>query len=131
MAAELPHKGQLFQAMLSAANAQVRSLCMKAEAVALGSGITVSRVVNGYMGAVFVPFLDHQKYLQNREDLLEYCRSRRMPVVLGANMYFAHDPSWEQVRFNYFNRDRNIVRGIEVLTDFSRIASQQHEKHRS
>lgn len=119
MAANLAQQNDLFRSMLLAANAQVRALCKKAEALALGSGIVVNRLENGYMGSVLVPFSDSKKYTQNREALLRWCHSRHMPVILGSNMYFAFDATWEQIRFNYFNRDYNIIRAIEVLSDFS------------
>jgi histidinol-phosphate/aromatic aminotransferase/cobyric acid decarboxylase-like protein len=120
MAAELAQKKDLFFTMLSVANAQVTALRRKAELLALGSQIRVSRLVNGYMGSVFIPFKGgKRKYSDNRRKLLSYCRSRRMPVILGSNMLYAFDPEWEQVRFNYFSREHHILRAMEVLTAFT------------
>lgn len=121
MAAELSQKKELFFNMLSVANTQVTELRRKAEFLALGSEVRLSRLVNGYMGSVFVPFKGgRRKYRENRARLLEYCRARRMPVILGSNMLYAFDPEWEQIRLNYFSREHHILRAIEVLTTFTR-----------
>ncbi len=120
MAAALAQRKELFISMLSVANTQVQTLRKKAEVLALGSKISVGRLVNGYMGTTFVNLQGGKKrYEQNRRDLLNHCCSRRMPVILGSSMFFALDPEWEQIRFNYFNRDHHILRAIEVLTGFS------------
>lgn len=119
MAAELSQKKELFFNMLSVANTQVTELRRKAEFLALGSEIRLSRLVNGYMGSVFVPFKGGKRqYRQNRTRLLEYCRSQRMPVILGSSMLYAFDPEWEQIRLNYFSREHHILRAMEVLTAF-------------
>jgi histidinol-phosphate/aromatic aminotransferase/cobyric acid decarboxylase-like protein len=119
MAAELAQKKDIFSTMLSVANTQVTALRRKAELLALGSGITVSRLVNGYMGSVFIPFKGRKEnYNKYRRELLNYCRSRRMPVILGSSMFFAFDPEWEQIRLNYFSREHHILRAMEVLTGF-------------
>jgi len=121
MAAELSRKKELFFKMLSVANAQVTELRRKADFLAFGSEIRLSRLMNGYMGCVFVPFKGgKRKYKENRLRLLDFCRSRRMPVILGSNMLFAFDPEWEQIRLNYFSREHHILRAIEVLTAFCR-----------
>ncbi|HYX50970.1 MAG TPA: aminotransferase class I/II-fold pyridoxal phosphate-dependent enzyme [Ktedonobacteraceae bacterium] len=120
-AAELAVKKELFFTMLSVANNQVTNLRKKAEALALGSSVRVSRLVNGYMGSVFVPLKGGKsKYAHNRKELLDYCRERRMPVILGSSMLYAFDPAWEQVRFNYFSREHHILRAMEVLATFTR-----------
>lgn len=119
MAAELSRQKELFFKMLSVANAQVTELRRKADFLALGSEIRLSRLMNGYMGCVFVPFKGgKRKYKENRLRLLDFCRSRRMPVILGSNMLFAFDPEWEQIRLNYFSREHHILRAIETLTAF-------------
>lgn len=125
MAAELAERKELFFTMLSVANRQVTSLRKKAELLALGSAVRVSHLVNGYMGSVFVPLRGgKRKYRQNRNELLNYCRSRRMPVILGSNMLFAFDPEWEQIRINYFSRERHILNAMDVLTTFDRGVGQ-------
>lgn len=121
MAAELAEKKELFFTMLSVANNQVTNLRKRVEFLALASGVTVSRLVNGYMGAVFVPLEGGKsKYRQNRRKLLAHCRTWRMPVILGSSMLYAFDPDWEQVRFNYFSKEHHILRAMEVLTKFTR-----------
>ena len=73
------------------------------------------------MGTASIPLKGgRNKYKSNRDKLLQYCRSRRMPVILGSNMFFAFDPDWEQVRFNYFSRQTHIVRAMDVLISFRR-----------
>lgn len=121
MAAQLAKKKELFFRMISIANKQVTGLRRKAEFLALGTEIKVSNLVNGYMGCVLVPFNGGSRnYDENRSKLLNHCRSRRMPVILGSSMLFAFDPAWEQIRFNYFSREQHILRAIEVLTEFTR-----------
>jgi histidinol-phosphate/aromatic aminotransferase/cobyric acid decarboxylase-like protein len=125
MAAELAERKELFFTMLSVANRQVISLRKKAELLALGSAVRVSHLVNGYMGSVFVPLRGgKRKYRQNRNELLDYCRSRRMPVILGSSMLYAFDPEWEQIRINYFSRERHILNAMDVLTAFDRGVGQ-------
>ncbi len=124
--AELARRKDLFFTMLSVANEQVISLRRKAELLALNSGIHVSRLVNGYMGTVFVPLSGGAKeYRRNKTELLTYCRDKRMPVILGSSMFFAFDPQWEQVRLNYFNREHHVLRAVEALTAFLRRAGQK------
>jgi histidinol-phosphate/aromatic aminotransferase/cobyric acid decarboxylase-like protein len=121
VAAELARQKDLFFTMLAVANLQVTSLRKKAEFLALGSEVKVSHLVNGYMGSIFLPFSGgKKKYRQNRKELLEYCRGRRMPVILGSSMLYAFDPEWEQIRINYFSRERHILNAMDVLTAFDR-----------
>jgi hypothetical protein len=125
MAAELSRKKDLFFKMLAVANTQVTELRRKAEFLALGSGIKLSHLVNGYIGSLFVPFEGgRRKYKGNRTKLLEYCRSQRMPVILGSSMLYAFDPDWEQIRLNYFNREHHILRAVDALTAFARRVGQ-------
>jgi aspartate/methionine/tyrosine aminotransferase len=120
-AAELSQKKDIFFKMLSVANTQVTELRKKAEFLALGSGLRLSRLVNGYMGSAFIPFKGgKRKYRENRTRLLEYCRSQRIPVILGSSMLYAFDPDWEQVRLNYFSREHHVLRAVEALTAFTR-----------
>jgi histidinol-phosphate/aromatic aminotransferase/cobyric acid decarboxylase-like protein len=128
--AEMGRRPEQFFSMLSAANRQVTELRKKVELLTSGTGVVVSHLVNGYMGAAFVPLRGgRRKYRQNKEALLGHCLSHRMPIILGASMYFAFDPEWEQVRLNYFNRERNILRAAEVLSAFRRGAGEQREEH--
>lgn len=121
MTAELAAKKDLFFTMLSVANRQVTKLRKTAQSLALGSGVKVSQLVNGYMGSVFIPLKGgKRKYRQNRRKLLEYCLTRRMPIILGSSMLYAFDENWEQVRFNYFSREHHILRAIDVLSTFAR-----------
>jgi histidinol-phosphate/aromatic aminotransferase/cobyric acid decarboxylase-like protein len=119
MAAELAKRKDVFLTMLSVANTQVTSLRRRAELLALGSQVRVSHLVNGYMGSVFIPLNGGKaKYKLNRDKLVSYCRTKRMPVILGSSMFFAFDPQWEQIRFNYFSRESHVIRAMEVLTAF-------------
>jgi histidinol-phosphate/aromatic aminotransferase/cobyric acid decarboxylase-like protein len=119
VAADLAARSDLFLSMLAVANAQVTKLRRRAEFLSLGSQIRVSHLVNGYMGSIFVPFSGgRMKYRRNRARLLEYCLSRRMPVILGSSMLYAFDPDWEQIRLNYFSREQHILRAIETLAAF-------------
>lgn len=120
MAAELAKRKDVFFTMLSVANTQVTSLRRRAELLALASQMRVSHLVNGYMGSVFIPLKGgNAKYKLNRDRLVSHCRAKRMPVILGSSMFFAFDPKWEQIRFNYFSRESHILRAMEVLTAFS------------
>jgi hypothetical protein len=129
MGAELGRRKKLFFSMLSVANKQVTTLRRKAELLTSGSGVVLSRLVNGYMGSAFVPFRGGtRRYRQNRNELIAYCRECRMPVILGASMFYAFDPEWEQVRLNYFNREHHILRAAEVLSAFARRTREQREQ---
>ena len=126
MAAELGRNQGLFSTMLNTSNAQVTALRQKASRLALGSGLRLSKLVNGYMGTAFIPLNgDVAKYNHNRTELLRFCHSIRMPVILGANMFFAFDPEWEQVRLNYFNMESHIIAAIKALGAFSRRIKQK------
>lgn len=129
MAAELGKSQRLFSTMLKVANAQVTTLHHKAAMLVLGSGIRLSKLSNGYMGAAFIPLNGGAaKYNHNRTELLRFCHSIRMPVILGANMFFAFDPEWEQVRLNYFNRDSHIITALTELSTFSRRIKQETDQ---
>ena len=120
MAAELAKRKDVFLTMLSVANTQVTSLRRRAEQLAIGSEMRVSCLVNGYMGSVFIPLKGgNAQHKRNRDRLVSHCRAKRMPVILGSSMFFAFDPQWEQIRFNYFSRERHILRAMEVLSDFA------------
>lgn len=132
MAAELGSSQRLFSIMLEVANAQVTALQQKAAMLAAGSGIRLSNLVNGYMGAAFIPFSGGiARYNHNRAELLRFCHSIRMPVILGANMFFAFDPEWEQVRLNYFNRENHIITALRELSTFSRRIKQEADQSTS
>lgn len=119
VAADLAERNPVFFDMLSVAHSQVTKLRKRAEFMSLGSPLRVSHLVNGYMGSIFVPFSGGgARYRRNRERLLIHCRSHRMPVILGSSMLYAFDPDWEQIRVNYFSRERHVLRAVETLTAF-------------
>ena len=114
--AALAASSNAFQTLLSAANAQVTRLRKELDVRTLGSGLTPSALVNGYIGALFMDFTQLPgAYEDKRKALLEHCRQERMPVVLGASVGFAHDPSWEAIRINYFTSYENVMSSADVL----------------
>lgn len=106
--------------MLEAANAQVTSLREQAEMIAYGSRVEVLKLVNGYIGSLLVDLrCAPGSYKDKRGRLLSFCQDRSMPVILGASMRFAFDPSYEPIRLNYFSHPSHILRGVSNIVDFT------------
>jgi hypothetical protein len=111
-------EGRLRQ-LLNVANGQVVKLRERAENLSYGTGVTVSHLVNGYIGCASVDFRGMRgSYAEKRRKLLRFCRSRKMPVLLGRNMRFAVDHDREHIRLNYFSQSYHITRAVKVLADF-------------
>jgi histidinol-phosphate/aromatic aminotransferase/cobyric acid decarboxylase-like protein len=111
-------EGRLRQ-VLNAANSQVVELRERAEALSYGTGVRVSHLVNGYIGCASVDFRGMSgNYAEKRKRLLKFCRTRKMPVLLGRNMRFAFDCNREHIRLNYFLQSHHITRAVKVLADF-------------
>ncbi|CAA9307130.1 MAG: diguanylate cyclase/phosphodiesterase (GGDEF & EAL domains) with PAS/PAC sensor(s) [uncultured Gemmatimonadetes bacterium] len=108
-----------FRGFLSIANAQTTEARREAQRLLRGSGATLSELVNGYIGCAILD-LQHRPGTRedNRRSFLEYCRSVRMPVILGSQMSFAFDPRYEHVRVNYFTRRENLKTGLLLIRDF-------------
>lgn len=117
-AASLGRDIRRFKSMLDAAVAQIAALHRRAQRLTAGSRVSVSSLVNGYIGCAFIDLTGNDYDLQRRR-LLDHCRDSGVPVILGASMRFAFDPATEIVRLNYFNRDRHILDGLRTLVDFT------------
>lgn len=107
-----------FRNMLAVANKQVAELRARADRIAYGTRVQISRLVNGYIGCLFISGMDGA-YDAKRRRFIEGCRDRRMPVILGASMQFARDPNFLQVRLNYFNGENNILNGVSHIVDLA------------
>ena len=110
-----------FQMMLGIANQQTTQLRRDVERVLRGSEASVSELVNGYIGCAVLDFTRRRgSHADNRTALFEFCRSVKMPVIVGSQMSFAFDPNHEFVRVNYFTRRSQIMAGALLLRDFAR-----------
>ncbi len=119
VAADIAQISGRLEQLLMAANNQVVTLRKKAEILAHGSGIGISRLINGYIGCASVDLRGLKGgYADKRRKLLKFCKTRKMPVLLGRNMRFAVDHTREHVRLNYFSREQHITRAVKVLSDF-------------
>jgi histidinol-phosphate/aromatic aminotransferase/cobyric acid decarboxylase-like protein len=119
-AVSIASNGQL-RDLLLIANQQTTSLRERVDKLAAGTAVSVSRLVNGYIGSARVDLRQMEgSYEDKRGRLLRFCYDRRMPVLLGASMRFALDPRWERVRLNFFCQPVHILRGIANLIDFTR-----------
>jgi histidinol-phosphate/aromatic aminotransferase/cobyric acid decarboxylase-like protein len=118
-AAALAGDVKRFRLMLLSARHQTTSLRARAANLTVGSTVTVSPLVNGYMGSAWILLSDPGKYEQIRRNLLTFCRERRTAVILAASMRFAFDPTFEAVRLNYFNRETHVLEGVKTLVDFA------------
>jgi len=109
-----------FRLMLTAANRQVIELRRQAEIWCRGTNATVLPLTNGYIGVVAYPIAKSKELFQaERHRFLAHFRDRATPVIIGPSMYFASDAPLEFVRLNYMSHPQHIIRGMEVLTDFS------------
>ena len=108
-----------FRSMLISARTRVYKLRQRLGALTQGSHVTLSPMENGYLGAAIVDWnTDQSSYTQKRQGLLELCRAKKMPITLGAAMYFASDFSREHVRLNYFMSEKQLIYCVEALTSF-------------
>lgn len=112
-------KVKVFSGMLQVANEQVRTLREKAERLTRGTRIFVNPLVNGYIGSMVLDLSAFGRTQKTRRArLLDWCRSMRTPVILGASMYFAKDPPSETVRLNFFSHADHVTRGIANILRF-------------
>jgi histidinol-phosphate/aromatic aminotransferase/cobyric acid decarboxylase-like protein len=103
-----------FKHLLTVANNQVTTLYKKAVSRVAASNCFLSPISNGYIGSVAVK-LSHEN---RRAAFIEYCASNRMPLIIGASMGFARHSNMEFVRLNYFNREHNILKGLDIMASF-------------
>lgn len=109
-----------FKTMLKVANDQVVENYETIEKISVGSLVKPSPLVNGYIGSVSID-LSHlnMKHLKSRETFLKYCHANQLPVIVGASMRFAVEEKREFVRLNYFNKPKDLFKGVEILSRFS------------
>ena len=112
-----------FRLMLDAASDQIARLRRRAEMLVAGSPVELSPLVNGYIGCMFLK-MRPESYEEDRRRMLEYFRDRGTPVLLGASMRFAFDPTMEAIRLNYFNRDHHVLDGIQTAIDVASTIAQ-------
>ena len=116
---ELSANIENYKTLLGIANQQVVNLRENVEKTLLGSKVEASKLVNGYMGSLFVPLNSNSiPFLRNRELLLKYCFERKMPIITGATMRFARDSEKEFIKINYFKSHNEIMQGIKILLGF-------------
>lgn len=109
-----------FKSLLYNTNLQIKALNKKLFLSCLGTGLILSQMDSGYIGSIAIPYSDPSiKTYHKREAILRYCTDNRMPVILGANMNFAIDRSFEFVRLSYFNKEDTLRNAIEILAGFS------------
>ncbi len=117
-----------FFAMLRTANRQILNLHEKLSVRCIGTRVTMSLMQNGYIGSASVAYDAMDKsYVQRRERLLQHCAQHGMPVIVGANMYFAIDPLREFVRFSYFSNEADLREAVRLLSLFS-LASRENSQ---
>jgi len=119
-AAQAAENPQNFQAMLEVANQQTTQLCHDVDKILRGSGVIASKLANGYIGSAVLDFRPGRgSHADKRIALFDYCRRKRMPIIVGAQMSFAFDPEHEFVRINYFKPRSEIMTGVHLLRDFT------------
>jgi hypothetical protein len=102
-----------FRRMLVAANEQVNTLRTKAERLVAGTPIAVNPLTNGYIGSMIADLRGlGRSHAERRTRLLEWCCSKRTPIILGSSFYMAKAPPTEAIRLNFFNQPENVTRGI-------------------
>lgn len=119
MAAHLAGNPLLFRAMLTAANDQtVKARRLLGSALA-GTGMAPSRLINGYIGSIFLA-IGSRKKQDVRRQILRFIYDMKVPLILGPSMCFARDNDWEQIRVNYFKPVDELIRGMRLLNEFMR-----------
>lgn len=109
-----------FFMMLQTANRQILNLHRNLSVRCIGTRVAMSPMQNGFIGSASVAYDSVDKpYVQRRERLLQHCLEHGMPVIVGANMYFAIDPSREFVRFSYFSKETDLQEAVKILSLFS------------
>ncbi|MCP4115740.1 MAG: aminotransferase class I/II-fold pyridoxal phosphate-dependent enzyme [Desulfobacteraceae bacterium] len=109
-----------FELMLKVANEQVVGNFKTIEKISVGTLVTPSKLINGYIGSVQID-LSHlkMKHLKARETFLKFCHKNKLPVIIGSNMNFAIEEQKEFVRLNCFNQHEDLFKGVEILSKFS------------
>ncbi len=110
IAADIPR----FKQLLYIANSQVIDLRKKAQNHIIGSNCHLSQITNGYIGSVAVRLSGENE----KREFVEYCARKKMPIIIGSSMGFPKHNELEFVRLNYFNRERHILDGLDIMTSF-------------
>jgi len=116
---QLSKEQHRFQTMLEIANKQTIELRKSIERLFSGREISVSPLVNGYVGTISVSF-EHFPYghKKNRELRLKHCFNDGIPLILGATMKFAKHPNREFIRLNYFKHRQVLEKSVESILKF-------------
>ncbi|UCH95619.1 MAG: hypothetical protein JSV88_01900 [Candidatus Aminicenantes bacterium] len=108
-----------FKAMLEVSNLQTTGLRSKAEKLISNENLTISNLVNGYVGCTVLNMKDFKgTHHEKKENFLKYCQRERTPVILGASMKFSFHENVEFVRMNYYSREHNIIEGLKTFSRF-------------
>jgi DNA-binding transcriptional MocR family regulator len=119
-AAHLASQPGLFPALLGSARQRVAAMRQRLFSTTDNGRITLSAMENGYLGTALLHWPDAEQYGARRKRLLERCRDLKMPITIGSSMFFAHDPTLEQVRLNYFMPARDLEYCLIALSEFVR-----------
>lgn len=105
-------------ALLATANRQVVRHRQRVESLTRGSWATPTPLANGYIGSLLLDFSRLPgTYESKRVSLLQYCKKRRVPIVLGASIGFPQVDTFEAVRLNYFTSLENVEVSAQVLIE--------------
>lgn len=103
---------------LQAVHKQIMDLKLKSEVIIQNTALSLSPLENGYLGSLHVHFSNNFSIEHNRNDLLLYCKKVKMPIILGASMYYAFEPKIEHIRLNYFINENLFLNGIKNLASY-------------
>lgn len=101
--------------LLNVVHEQVMELRYEAEILCQCSDLEISPIESGYLGSVHVHFSPNKSHEQQRGELLDFCHQVKLPIILGASMYYAIEPSIEHVRLNYFIHNSLFINGLKLL----------------
>ena len=91
---------------------------LKSEVIIQNTALSLSPLENGYLGSLHVHFNNNFSIEHNRNDLLLYCKKVKIPIILGASMYYAFEPKIEHIRLNYFINENLFLNGIKNLASY-------------
>lgn len=110
---DTPYK---LKTLLNIVHEQVMELRQQAEILCQYTNLEISPIESGYLGSAHIHFNPNKSHKQQREELLDFCRQVKLPIILGASMYYAVELGIEHIRLNYFIHNSLFINGLKLLS---------------
>lgn len=120
----ITQNGNGFPILLEGARKKVQTTVSRLRVATTGGLLSLPSAENGYISSVRYMYTKVSADIHKAQKFIyTSCARRKIPVILGQNMHFAHDESYDHIRLNLYTSQNHL---IDFLLFIDRIIRPGH-----